>query len=89
MTGRVLIAANLRRLRLLGGYSQERLAHDAHVERSYLWKLEAARANPTIDVLDRIAGTLNIPVGELLAPLDPDAATPPPLPEGARAHRKR
>ena len=89
MNGRELIAANLRRLRLLGGYSQERLAHDSGVERSYVWKLEAARVNPTVDILEKLAGTLGSSLKELFAEVDPGLAAPPPLARGRRAHRTR
>ncbi|HYG27308.1 MAG TPA: helix-turn-helix transcriptional regulator [Caulobacteraceae bacterium] len=88
MNGRALIAANLRRLRLLKGYSLERLAHEAGVDMPYVWKLEQAAANPTIDILDKLASTLTVPVGDLLHPVDPDATEPPPLPRGKAAHRQ-
>lgn len=88
MNGRALIAANLRRLRLLRGYSLERLAHEADVDMPYVWKLEQASANPTIDILDKLASTLGIQVGEFLQEIDPDAVEPPPLPRGKAAHRR-
>jgi transcriptional regulator with XRE-family HTH domain len=88
MNGRALISANLRRIRLVRGYSLERLAHEAGVDMPYVWKLEQRTANPTIDILDKLAGTLSVPVGDLLQPLDPNVAEPPPLPRGKAAHRR-
>ncbi len=47
--------------------SQERLAFDAGVDRSYLGGLERAEENPTIDILDKLVATLGIDLGELFA----------------------
>lgn len=88
MNLRALIAANLRRLRLERRCSQEQLAHDSDVAPSYLWKLEQGTENPTIDVLERLAGTLDVHVRDLLAEVDPTAEEPPALPKGMPAHRK-
>jgi transcriptional regulator with XRE-family HTH domain len=65
MNGRALVAWNLRRIRVQRGLSQERLAHDAEVDRSYVGGLERQEENPTVDVLDRLAKTLEVPVSEL------------------------
>lgn len=87
MNGPALIAANLRRLRLLRGFSQERLAHDADVERSYVWKLESARENPTVEVLEKLTATLGVPLKALFEEVDPHAVDPPPLRRGRRPSR--
>ena len=58
MKGRALVAWNLRRIRVRRGLSQERLAFDARVDRSYVGGLERREENPTVDVLDRLAKTL-------------------------------
>ena len=55
MKGRALVAWNLRRTRVRRGLSQERLAFDAGVDRSYVGGLERREENPTIDLLDRLA----------------------------------
>jgi transcriptional regulator with XRE-family HTH domain len=62
MKGRALVAWNLRRIRVMRGLSQERLAFDAGVDRSYVGGLEWREENPTVDVLDRLAKTLSIPL---------------------------
>ena len=64
MNGRALVAWNLRRLRVKRGLSQERLAYDAEVDRSYVGGLERRAENPTVDVLDRLAATLEVPLSE-------------------------
>ncbi|WP_376711816.1 helix-turn-helix domain-containing protein [Bradyrhizobium japonicum] len=48
MEGRQLVAWNLRRLRVLRSLSQEALAADAEVDRSYVGRLERAEENPTV-----------------------------------------
>jgi hypothetical protein len=52
MKGRALVAWNLRRIQVTRGLSQERLAFDAGVDRSYVGGREE---NPIDDVLDRLA----------------------------------
>ena len=73
MRGRELVGINLRRLRVERGIPQERLAFDANVDRSYLGGVERGEENPTVDVLDRLAATLNVPLGELFV-ADSDTA---------------
>lgn len=41
------------------------LARDAGISVAYLSKIEQNDANPTIDVLERIAGALGVPVADL------------------------
>ena len=60
MKGRALLAWNLRRLRAERGVSQERLAADAAVDRAYVSELERKQANPTVDLLDKLAGVLGV-----------------------------
>ena len=73
MQGRELVGMNLKRLRVAREISQERLAFDSGVDRSYLGGVERGEENPTVDVLDRLAVTLNVHIGELLAPTEPGA----------------
>lgn len=85
MTGRALLAWNLRRVRVAAGVSQERLAADAGVDRAYLGGLERQTENPTVDLLDRIAVTLQVPLAELF--LQPAEGEVPPKP--MRGGRRR
>ncbi|WP_092089738.1 helix-turn-helix domain-containing protein [Bradyrhizobium brasilense] len=92
MKARALVAYNLRRIRVERGIPQEQLAYDAGVDRSYMSGLERQQANPTIDLLDRLAETLGIGVSELF--VRPSKGAPPPatLPKGRKpkpARRKR
>ena len=85
MNGRALVAWNLRRIRVERGVSQERLAFDSGVDRAYVGGLERQTENPTIDLLEKLASTLNTPMAELFAEPEPDAEAPKPL----RAGRQR
>ena len=84
MRGRDLVAANVRRIRVGLGVSQERLAFDAGVDRSYLGGMERGEANPTVDMLDRIAETLGVPLMELFENVDPDSTQKSGLPRGRK-----
>lgn len=64
MQGRELVGRNVRRVRVAKGISQERLAFDSGVDRSYLGGMERGEENPTVDVLDRLATTLAVPLRE-------------------------
>ena len=87
MTGRALVAWNLRRIRVKHGISQERLAFDAGVDRSYVGGLERQEENPTVDVLDRLAVTLEVPISELFKRPRTGAKRPKPLRSGRRARK--
>ncbi|MFD1304109.1 helix-turn-helix domain-containing protein [Methylobacterium marchantiae] len=84
MKGRALIAWNLRRVRVAQGLSQERVAADAGIDRAYLGGLERQSENPTVDLLDRVAETLSVPLSEFFVqPLVGESA-PAPLRGGRR-----
>ena len=68
MRGRELVGANLRRLRVERDISQERLAFDSGVDRSYLGGVERGEENPTVDILDRLSTILDVPIASLFAP---------------------
>jgi transcriptional regulator with XRE-family HTH domain len=87
MKGRALVAWNLRRLRVKRGLSQERLAYDAEVDRSYVGGLERQAENPTVDVLDRLAATLEVPLSEFFKKPRRGASPPKPLRSGRKALR--
>ncbi|HTE76288.1 MAG TPA: helix-turn-helix transcriptional regulator [Xanthobacteraceae bacterium] len=84
MKGRALVAWNLRRIRVRRGLSQERLAFDADVDRSYVGGLERQEENPTVDVLDRLAVTLDISISDFFKQPHKGAARPKPLRSGRR-----
>jgi transcriptional regulator with XRE-family HTH domain len=87
MKSRNLVAWNVRRLRVLRGISSEALAAQADVDRAYVSRIERAVANPTVDVLERIAGALEVEIAEIFAVPQPTDASPTPLPGGRRVRR--
>jgi transcriptional regulator with XRE-family HTH domain len=60
------LARNLRRLRQDKKWSQEELAHQADIHRTYISDLERCARNPSIAVVERIASALDVKLGELL-----------------------
>lgn len=63
-----IIARNLRLLRASRGWSQEFVALELEIHRSYLSGLEKGSHNPTIDQLARFEGIFGIQVIDLLNP---------------------
>ena len=84
MDGRALVGWNVRRIRVANGVSQERLAFDADVDRSYLGGLERGEHNPTVDVLERLAKVLSVPLKELFSEFDPEVGELDGLPPGRK-----
>jgi transcriptional regulator with XRE-family HTH domain len=60
------------------GLCKERLAFDAEVDRSYVGGLDRLEENPTVDLLDRLAKTLEVPISELFK--QPRVGDVPPKP---------
>lgn len=89
MKARALVAWNVRRLRVERGIPQEQLAYDAGIDRSYMSGVERQSENPTIDLLDRIAGTLGVHLAEFFVHPPKGATTPKTLPKGRKPARRR
>jgi len=73
-----ILAWNLRRLRVATGVSQKQLAAHAEIARGYLGRIERGLENPTLDMLDRLASALAIPMAEFF--VAPGEADVPPQP---------
>ena len=84
MKGRSLVAANVRRIRVAKGVSQERLAHDSSIDRAHLGGIERQTENPTVDLLERLANSLGVPIGELFSESGLTRASAPGLRAGRR-----
>jgi transcriptional regulator with XRE-family HTH domain len=65
MKAGALVARNVRRLRVANGLSQEVLAVDAGIDRTYVSRLERGLENPTVAVLERLATALSANIEEL------------------------
>lgn len=60
------LAANLRRLRLEKGWSQEDYADRAGIHRTYVSDIERAARNPTITVVEKLAKPFDVRTSSLL-----------------------
>ncbi len=81
---RKTIGWNLRRLRVGKGLSQERLALEAGIDRSYVGRIERGLENVTVSSLDALANVLGENVAELFAHVDANAPRPAPLRSGRK-----
>ena len=63
----LLIGNNVRRIRSVSGKSQEGLALEAGVDRTYVSQIERGIANPSVLVLKKVASCLDSTLTELVA----------------------
>lgn len=63
---RATFAENVQRRRLGLGWSQEKLAFEAGLNRVYVNRLEALKRNVTLDSVERLAAALGVDPIELL-----------------------
>ena len=89
MKAQALVARNLRRLRVRRGLSQESLAADAGVDRSYVSRLERGLENPTVALLERLATAVDASIVEFFVVPARGEPLPRPLPGGRRPKRRR
>jgi transcriptional regulator with XRE-family HTH domain len=87
MNAQALIARNLRKIRVQHGLSQENLAVDASIDRSYVSRLERGLENPTVGILERLAKALNTEISMFFAKPAFGEKAPRPLPGGRRSKR--
>ena len=66
MDVRSRLGANVKRLREQLGLSQEQLAFDADMHRTYISGIERGVRNPTVTVLERLAMALKAKSADLL-----------------------
>lgn len=76
MNAQELVAWNLRRLRVARGLSQESLAVDAQIDRTYVSRLERCLENPSVGVLERLAQALDAEIVEFFRMPAGDEAPP-------------
>jgi transcriptional regulator with XRE-family HTH domain len=80
------LAANLKRLREERGLSQQQMATLSGVPRPTWASLESGSANPTLAVLSKVAGALQVSIEELIGP--PRSSTQF-FPAAKRSERRR
>ncbi len=66
MDVRQRLAVNMKRLRKARGWSQEALADEAGLDRTYISGIERVVRNPTVMVIERIGSALGCHLGDLL-----------------------
>ena len=69
---RQVVARNLRRIRHQKGFSQEELAFQAGIDRSYISLRETASYSASVTMLGKLAEALGIEPAELLDRTDRD-----------------
>jgi transcriptional regulator with XRE-family HTH domain len=79
-----LVARNIRRLRVARELSQEVLAVDAGIDRTYVSRLERGLADPTVAVLEKLARALCSNIEEFFRAPRAGEAAPRPLKGGRR-----
>jgi transcriptional regulator with XRE-family HTH domain len=62
-----MLGDELRKARLEADLTQEQLAFDADLDRTYISQLENDKKSPTLDALFRIADALKMPASEIVA----------------------
>lgn len=64
-TAALALGRRLRTLRQAKGWSQERLAERADLDRSYVAGIEVGVRNPSLKALERLASALSVRLAEL------------------------
>jgi transcriptional regulator with XRE-family HTH domain len=83
MDAQTRVARNIKRFRKERGFSQEGLAFECGLHRTYISGVERGIRNPTVKVLGKIASALKVDVEQLLS-------SPPPVSNPkARLPKKR
>jgi transcriptional regulator with XRE-family HTH domain len=79
-----LVARNIRRLRVARGLSQEVLAVDAGIDRTYVSRLERGLADPGVAILEKLARALSSNIDEFFRAPRAGEEAPRPLKGGRR-----
>jgi transcriptional regulator with XRE-family HTH domain len=64
-----ILADNMRRLRAERGWSQEKLAEESGLHRTYIGAVERLERNPSLTSMFKIAGALSVATWELIRPI--------------------
>lgn len=62
----ITLGKNVRKYRLILGFSQEELAEECSCSNSHIGQIENARGIPSLDMVVRIANSLSVTVDQLL-----------------------
>jgi len=89
MEARQILGWNVRKARVERGLSQEALAFDAEIDRAYLSRIERAKENVTLNVIEALARVLDISIAELFRIPAIDERKPAGLKAGRRKGNRR
>ena len=66
-TAATALGRRIRQLRAARGWSQERLAEHAGMDRSYVAGIEVGTRNPSLKAIEKLAAALRVPLSALFA----------------------
>ncbi len=84
MNAQELVGWNLRRLRVARELTQEALAVDAEIDRTYVSRLERCMENPSVNVLERLAQALGADIVDFFDKPSPEEKPPGILKSGRK-----
>ncbi|CAB3768601.1 helix-turn-helix domain-containing protein [Paraburkholderia solisilvae] len=64
------VGKRVKACRIEAGKSQEELAHDAMVDRTYISTIERGKGNPSVETLANLAYCMNLTLAQLFEPLN-------------------
>lgn len=70
MSARTNFCKNLKKVRLIKGFSQESLADECGLHRTYVSSVERGERNITVDNMEKLAIALGVDIRDLLRPHD-------------------
>lgn len=71
-TARQILARQVRWRRFLNGWSQEQLAEQSGIHRTYISALERGRTNPGLAAVEQLAHAFSVPIAALLDSSPPE-----------------
>jgi len=82
-----MFGAELKKARETAGLSQEKLAFEAQIDRSYVSLLENDKKSPTLDVIFRISDAIGIQASELISRVE-QSRRPKAAAKGSKQRRR-
>ena len=79
-SGQLAFGKNIRRLREALKLTQENLAVDSGLDRSYIGGIERGERNPSLSTILQLASALNVPPGRLFTGVGEETSTVPDIP---------
>ncbi len=84
MRAREIVAWNLRSLRTRKGLSQEALADETGVDRTFVSDIERSKVSVSIDILERMTAALGVELVALVERPPAGSQPPPPMTSGRK-----